>query len=50
MSNDAIDLGLTYRMLAYVQVLMMHGPWPACVYARLERIEDYLIERYSREE
>lgn len=37
----------THRMIAYVQVLMSLSP-PAPTFARLERIEHYLIRRYNR--
>ena len=42
---------LTLRMLACVQYLMFRSAQlrAASMFARLERIESYLIERYNRE-
>jgi len=46
---------LTYRMIAYVQCLIMacspsDKTVPPGMYKRLSRIEDYLIRRFNRME
>ena len=38
----------TLRLIAYVQCLMMEFDPRSIVYARLERIESYLIRRHNR--
>lgn len=41
-------MGLTHDMLATVQYLLCFAPMTAAWRVRLERIEGYLLRRYSR--